>query len=80
MFQADIMVTGNDDIGIVSRISDVISREMKLPMRSINVKTNDGLFEAGITVFVSDLSKLEGLMQQLRKVKGVKNVSRGLAG
>jgi len=53
---------------------------MKLPMRSINVKTHDGLFEAAITVFVSDLTRLEGLMQQLRKVKGVKNVARGMAG
>lgn len=80
MFQADIMITGNDDIGIVSRISDVISREMKIPMRSINVKTNDGLFEAAITVFVPDLTKLEGLLHQLRRVKGVKNVSRGSSG
>ena len=39
-----LRVIGNDDIGIVSNISNIISKDEKIVMRSINIDSNDGLF------------------------------------
>ena len=69
-------VIGNDDIGIVSNITNIISKDEKIVMRSINIDSHDGLFSGMLTVMVDDTSKLEALVKKLRTVKGVKQVSR----
>ncbi|MDP4275574.1 MAG: RelA/SpoT family protein [Bacteroidota bacterium] len=75
-FQATIKVTGIDDVGIVSNISDVISKDLKVNMRSISVDTNDGVFEGVIKVFIHNTNHLQTLIRKLAKVKGVLKVSR----
>ena len=75
-FAATLKVVGNDDIGIVSNITNIISRDEKLVMRSINIDSNDGLFRGNIEVMLDDTSKLEKLIKKLRTVKGVKQVTR----
>lgn len=75
-FQVTIMITGLDDIGIVSNISDVISKDLQVNMRAISIDSNDGMFEGTITLFVKDTQHLEALTRKLRKVKGVANVRR----
>lgn len=71
-----LRIVGNDDIGIVSNITNIISKEDKLTMRNINIDSHDGLFNGNITVLLDDTSKLEALMKKLRSVKGVKQVKR----
>ena len=71
-----LRIVGNDDIGIVSNITNIISTEDKLTMRNINIDSHDGLFNGNITVLLDDTSKLEALMKKLRAVKGVKQVKR----
>jgi GTP pyrophosphokinase len=75
-FQATLKITGNDDIGIVTNISQVISSEMKVKMRSISIDSNEGVFEGTVTVFVNNTRDLELLIKKIRDVKGVYNVSR----
>jgi len=45
-------------------------------MRSISIDSNDGLFQGHITVTVSHVPALNGLIKKLKNVKGVKNVER----
>ena len=67
---------GNDDIGIVSNITNIISKEDKLVMRGINISSKDGLFSGNITVMIDDASRTEALIKKLSAVKGVKQVMR----
>ena len=71
-----LRVIGNDDIGIVSNISNVISKDEKIVMRSINIDSHDGLFSGNLVVLLDDNSKLNMLIKKLRTVKGVKEVVR----
>ena len=71
-----LRVIGNDDIGIVSNISNIISKDEKIVMRSINIESNDGLFSGNLVVLLDDNSKLNMLIKKLRTVKGVKEVLR----
>jgi len=73
---ATIHVTGLDDIGILSKISDTISKDLRVNMRSVSIDSNDGIFEGNITLFVKDTSHLDVLIRRLAKIKGVINVSR----
>lgn len=75
-YQADIRVVGIDDIGLLSRISDLLSRDLKVNMRSISFDTNDGMFEGRISLFVKDNAHLDNLLVRLKKVKGVLSASR----
>ena len=71
-----LRVVGHDDIGIVTNITSIISKETGITLRSIGINSNDGLFSGTLTVMVGDTGRLEALIKKLRTVKGVKQVSR----
>ena len=69
-------VIGNDDIGIVSNITNIISKDEKIVMRSINIDSHDGLFSGNLTIQVEDIARLNQLVKKLKAVKGVRQVER----
>ena len=71
-----LRIIGHDDIGIVSNITNIISKEDKLTMRSINIASHDGLFSGNVVLFIEDNSKLNQLIKKLKTVKGVKQIIR----
>ena len=75
-YDITLRIIGNDDIGIVSNITNIISKENNITMRSINIDTNDGLFSGTISVMVEDTSKLKTLIKKVSNIKGVKQVTR----
>ncbi len=75
-YQASLKITGVDDIGIVTNISQVVSKEMGLKMRSINVNSREGVFEGTLSVFVSNKQLLTTLIKKIKNIKGVYSVSR----
>ena len=75
-YSITLRVIGTDDIGIVSNLTNIISRDEKLVLRSINIDSHDGLFSGNLTIMVDDTSRMETLIKKLRTVKGVKQVSR----
>ena len=75
-FPVTLRITGVDDLGIVSNISDVITRDLQVNMRSISIDSNDGMFEGSITLYIKDTQHLEALIRKLKKVKGVMNIRR----
>ncbi|WP_338091343.1 ACT domain-containing protein, partial [Prevotella corporis] len=75
-YSITLRVIGNDDIGIVSNITNVISQEEKVVMRSISIDSHDGLFSGNLVVLIDDTSKLKSLVRKLNNIKGVKQVVR----
>ncbi len=75
-YQATLKITGVDDIGIVTNISQVITKEMKVKMRSISVDSHEGVFEGNVTIFVDNTDSLTMLIKKIKNVKGVYSVSR----
>jgi guanosine-3',5'-bis(diphosphate) 3'-pyrophosphohydrolase len=76
LYPITLHVIGNDDIGIVSNITSIISKEEHITLRSISIDSNDGLFAGILTVMVDDKTRLTTLLKKLRTVKGVKQVLR----
>ena len=71
-----LRIIGNDDIGIVNNLTNIISRDEKLILRSINIDSHDGLFSGNLTIMIDDTTRLEALIKKLRTVRGVKQVER----
>lgn len=75
-FQATIRISGTDELGIVGQISHVISKDVAVQMRSINIDTNNGAFDGTLRVFVNGLEHLDFLMNKLKSIRGVIGVTR----
>lgn len=75
-FAATLRILGHDDIGIVTNITSIITKEKDVTLRSISIDSNDGLFQGFLVVGVNDTSSLKNLIKKLRTVKGVKEVDR----
>jgi GTP diphosphokinase / guanosine-3',5'-bis(diphosphate) 3'-diphosphatase len=71
-----LRIVGHDDIGIVTNVTSLISKEKNISLRSISIDSNDGLFQGNLTIMVNDTNELEAIVKKLRLVKGVKSVSR----
>jgi GTP diphosphokinase / guanosine-3',5'-bis(diphosphate) 3'-diphosphatase len=71
-----LRVVGHDDIGIVTNITSIISKEKDVNLRSIGINSNDGLFSGTLTVTIDDTSRLDALIKKLQGIKGVKQISR----
>ncbi|PJA09838.1 MAG: RelA/SpoT family protein [Flavobacteriales bacterium CG_4_10_14_0_2_um_filter_32_8] len=75
-FLTGLKIVGFDDVGVVNNITQVISNELHVNMRSLSFDSHDGIFEGRVMVFVKDTSHLTNLIKNLTKVKGVRNVDR----
>ncbi len=73
---AKITVHGIDRLGIVNRLTEIISNQHNVNMKSISFETNDGIFEGNMTVLVYDTEHLEQLMRKFEQVEGVQRVVR----
>ena len=71
-----LRIVGHDDIGIVTNITSLISKEKNISLRSISIDSNAGLFQGNLTIMVNDTNELEGIIKKIRVVKGVKSISR----
>jgi GTP pyrophosphokinase len=75
-FLAVINLSGIDQIGIVSKITKVISEDQTVNMRSIHVESHDGIFEGTIYLYIHNTEDLNNLIFNLMKIKGLHNVNR----
>lgn len=75
-FLTGLHITGIDEVGLINKITTVISNDFKVNMRSITVDTNDGIFEGSIMVYVNNTKHLDNLISKLKDVAGVSSVTR----
>ena len=75
-FLTGLKIIGIDDMGIVNNITQIISNELNVNMRSLSFDSNDGVFEGRVMVMVQDTSHLTNLIKKLNKVKGVRKIER----
>lgn len=75
-FLSGIKIRGIDDMGILNNLTSLISSEYNLNIRSINIDSNAGTFEGTVMLYVNDTQHLKVLINKIKRIKGVKQVSR----
>ena len=75
-YETRIKITGIDGMGIVSKITDIISKDLKVNMKTISFESFDGAFEGKLTVFLFDTSHLKVLIDKIKSIDPYINVTR----
>ncbi|MDC8003459.1 RelA/SpoT family protein [Aureisphaera galaxeae] len=75
-FQAELLITGIDTIGLVNEVTRVISNNLHIDMKSVHFDTDDGTFSGKIIVVVKNKSILDNLVKNIKKINGIDKVSR----
>ena len=75
-FIATIHVKGIDRLGLINNVTKIISSQMNVNMRAININSDDGVFEGEITLFVHNVTVLNTLTEKLKNVDGVTKIKR----
>jgi len=75
-FMAILKIFGEDHVGLVNEITEVISKNMNVNIQGINISGNDGIFEGKISVTIKNNLQLQKLSDSIKKVKGIKTVDR----
>jgi guanosine-3',5'-bis(diphosphate) 3'-pyrophosphohydrolase len=75
-FLTGVRILGLDEVGMIQKITNVISSDLNMNMRSISIETKDGVFDGTIMVYVHDREELDVLCQKLGAVDGVNKIVR----
>ncbi len=71
-----IALTAIDRKGLLQEITGHISDEMDLNMRAITLEASEGVARGIIMLYVSDVDKLNGLIDKLKRIDGIEDVHR----
>ena len=75
-FLTGLKITGLDDVGVINKITNVISGTLRINIQSISIETTEGMFEGVIKIFVKDKVQLDVLINNLKKMNGINSVNR----
>jgi GTP pyrophosphokinase len=75
-FLTGIKIVGMDDVGVVNKITNLISGELKINISAITIEAKEGLFEGNIRLYVHDKEELDNLVRNLLSLPGIESVER----
>jgi GTP pyrophosphokinase len=75
-FLTGIRIIGLDDVGVVNKITNLISGELKLNINAITIEAKEGMFEGNIRIYVHDKEELDELAIRLKQLNGIHSVDR----
>lgn len=75
-FKAKIQIEGMDKLGMLNKITKVISLDSRVNIKTLSFNTDDEIFSGEIILYVHNLQDLEDIMKDLLKIDGVEKVTR----
>lgn len=75
-FLTGLTIIGIDDVGVINKITNVISGEMRVNISALSIESGEGVFKGAIKVFVHDKEELSELVDRLKKLPGIHAVDR----
>ena len=75
-FNATIRLGGIDRRGMINDVTLIISNQLSVDIRGLAFTTKDGIFEGTIDLRVHDREDVKAIMDKLKKVDGLKEISQ----
>ena len=75
-FLTGLSIIGLDDVGVVNKITNIISGELKINIAALTIESTEGLFKGTIKVYVHDKDELEELVTRIKSLNGIQQVVR----
>ncbi len=71
-----LRLEGFDRVGIVNEVTNVISKQHSINMRSVKFDTHEGIFEGDLFIYIHSAEDLGHLISRLEKIRGIDKVFR----
>ena len=75
-FLTGLKIIGLDDVGVINKITNIISGDLRINIAGLTIESKEGLFEGTIKIFVHDKEELEVLVTRLKALHGIQTVDR----
>jgi GTP pyrophosphokinase len=75
-FPVNIYIKGIDTIGLLNKVTQIISEQLNVNIRKVYIDANDGIFEGHIQMFVHDVDDVKTIITKLQKIEEMKTVTR----
>ncbi len=75
-FLTGLKIIGLDDVGVIHKITNLISGEMKFNISAMTIEAKEGIFEGNVKIFVHDKEELDELVDRLVSMSGIERVDR----
>jgi GTP pyrophosphokinase len=75
-FLTGIKIIGLDDVGVINKITNLISGTLKININALTIEAKEGLFEGNVKVYVHDKDELDDLVTDLKALPGIESVER----
>jgi len=75
-FLTGLKIVGLDDVGVIHKITNLLSGELKININAMTIEAKEGLFHGNIKIYVHDKEELDSLVYKLKKLPGIETVDR----
>lgn len=75
-FLTGLKIIGLDDVGVIHKITNLISGELKFNIAAMTIEAKQGIFEGNVKIFVHDKEELDELVDRLNSMAGITRVDR----
>ena len=75
-FMARVQIEGIDRFGILQELTRLISTQLNIDIRRLNIEAQNEVFHASLSVLVEDASVVTDLCDKIKKVEGVTKAAR----
>jgi GTP pyrophosphokinase len=75
-FKIELLISGIDTVGLINEITKIISNAHNINMISVHFESNDGIFNGNIIVVVKNISILDNLVKNIKKINGIDKITR----
>ena len=75
-FLTGLKIVGMDDVGVVNKITTIISGDLRINIAALTIESKEGIFEGHIRLFVHDKEELDELVTRLKSLNGIQSVDR----
>ncbi len=76
VFPVNVYIKGIDGIGVLNKVTEVISQQLNVDIHKLSVESEDGIFEGRIQLYVHDVDDVNTICNNLKKVENIKKVTR----
>jgi guanosine-3',5'-bis(diphosphate) 3'-pyrophosphohydrolase len=75
-FLTGFKLNGIDGLGLINKMTKIISEDHNVNIRSISIESEEGIFEGTVKLYVNDIEQLETLISNLKTLDGVIDIKR----
>ena len=76
MYVVKLKMKGVDRENLIADLVNIISKELHVNIRALNIKASDGIFKGTVDIYIKQISDTDVLIQKIKCIEGIRVVER----